>query len=77
LYEGDDLFFVSGMQFDREMRRRSYWASWCGLTFLNADQLASVPALNESANLSPPVKFHPAGTIQGVDITPSGVLGSD
>jgi hypothetical protein len=65
------------MQFDREMRRRSFWASWCGLALLNADRLASVPAFDEIVNSSLPAKLHPAGSIRGIDITPNGVLSSD
>jgi hypothetical protein len=56
-----------GMQFDREMRRRSFWASWC--TFiLGSNQLNPSCVFEKVADLPLPAKFGRGGSIQGVDL---------
>jgi hypothetical protein len=57
-----------GMQFDREMRRRSFWASWCSF-IIGSNKLDPYRVFERVANLPLPAKFGRGGSIQGVDLT--------
>ncbi|KAH7092166.1 hypothetical protein FB567DRAFT_516651 [Paraphoma chrysanthemicola] len=56
-----------GMQFDREMRRRSFWASWCSF-IIGSSQLDPCRIFARVANLPLPAKFGRGGSIQGVEL---------
>ncbi|KAF1975360.1 hypothetical protein BU23DRAFT_597899 [Bimuria novae-zelandiae CBS 107.79] len=58
----------SGLRFDREIRRRSFWASWCTMC-LGSDNLSSEQLLASAVGLPLPARFEPGGSIQGVDLT--------
>jgi hypothetical protein len=57
-----------GMQFDREMRFRSFWASWCSFN-LSSEQLDPFRVFEQVADLLLPAKFGKGGSIQGVDLS--------
>jgi hypothetical protein len=58
-----------GMQFDREMRRRSFWASWC--TFIiGSNYLDPSHIFERVSNLPLPARFGKGGSVQGVELTP-------
>jgi hypothetical protein len=67
LYEESTSPANPGMQFDREMKRRSFWASWCshiiGSSGLNPSQV-----FKRVANLPLPARFTKGGSIQRVDL---------
>jgi hypothetical protein len=57
-----------GMQFDREMRRRSFWASWCSF-IIGSNRLDPCRFLERVANLPLPARFGRGGSVQGVILT--------
>jgi hypothetical protein len=57
-----------GMQFDREMRRRSFWASWCS-SIIGSDGLNPSQVFERVANLPVPARFDKGGSIQRILIT--------
>lgn len=57
-----------GMQFDREMRRRSFWTSWCSF-ILGSKQLDPIRVFDRVADLPLPAKFGKGGSIRGVEFT--------
>jgi hypothetical protein len=67
LYEDEDIGLKSpSLKFDREIRRRAFWASWATIC-LHSEEL---PRIHESAaGLPLPAKFGPGGSIQGVELT--------
>lgn len=67
LQEPNESYPNRSLQFDREIRRRSFWASWCSMCFGSEDFSAS--QLCESAvGLPLPARFSEGGSIQGVDL---------
>jgi hypothetical protein len=67
LYEETTLQANPGMQFDREMRRRSFWASWCS-QILGGSGLDPSQVFQRVANLPLPARFGKGGSIQRVDL---------
>jgi hypothetical protein len=67
LYENEDTDLTNpSLKFDREIRRRSFWASWATMC-LHSEE---IPRIHESAaGLPLPAKFGPGGSIQGVELT--------
>jgi hypothetical protein len=57
-----------GMQFDREMRRRSFWASWCSF-ILGSKQLDPIRVFERVTDLPLAAKFSKVGSIRGVELT--------
>jgi hypothetical protein len=55
------------MQFDREMRRRAFWASWC-THCLNGNQVDSSRVYDGAALLPLPASFGKGGSIAGVQL---------
>ncbi|KAF2442520.1 hypothetical protein P171DRAFT_474863 [Karstenula rhodostoma CBS 690.94] len=66
LYENEDPTLMNpSLKFDREIRRRSFWASFASMC-LHSEE---VPRIHESAaGLPLPAKFGPGGSIQGVEL---------
>jgi hypothetical protein len=60
-----------GLQFDREIKRRSFWASWCSF-IIGSNQLDPSHVFERVANLPLPAKFNKGGSIQGVELSRSG-----
>jgi hypothetical protein len=56
-----------GMQFDREMRRRSLWTTWCSF-FTSGNQLDPSRVYDRVTNLPLPARFGKGESIQGVDL---------
>ncbi|OCK82499.1 hypothetical protein K432DRAFT_433461 [Lepidopterella palustris CBS 459.81] len=54
------------MQFDREMRRRCFWASWCSCC-IGSKQLDFSRACERVTGLPLPAKFEKGGSVQGVE----------
>ncbi|KAL5450969.1 hypothetical protein PMIN07_008719 [Paraphaeosphaeria minitans] len=66
LYENGDPALVNpSLKFDREIRRRSYWASW-GTMCLHSEEI--VQRYNRARGLPLPAEFGPGGSIQGVEL---------
>ncbi|KAF2500912.1 hypothetical protein BU16DRAFT_185557 [Lophium mytilinum] len=57
----------SGLQFDREMRRRNFWGAWCSFC-IGSDQLDSSRACERVTGLPLPAKIAPGGSLQGVEL---------
>jgi hypothetical protein len=55
------------MQFDREMRRRCFWASWCSFC-IGSTQLYSSGACERVMGLPLPAKFKKGGSVKGVEL---------
>ncbi|KAI9744383.1 MAG: hypothetical protein M1818_001912 [Claussenomyces sp. TS43310] len=55
------------MQFDREMRRRCFWATWCS-SCIGSNQLDSTSACERVTGLPLPGKFETGGSVQGVGL---------
>lgn len=55
------------MQFDREMRRRSFWASWYSFC-IGSTQLDSSTACESVAGLPLPATFEKGGSVRGVEL---------
>lgn len=53
------------MQFDREMRRRSFWANWCSFC-IGSTQLDSSRACESVAGLPLPATYETGGSVRGV-----------
>lgn len=76
LYEPEDLPPNLSLRFDREIRRRSFWASWCSICLGDADLICSQLCGN-ATNLPLPAQFGERGSIQGVDLTIGSQLDSN
>lgn len=55
------------MQFDREMRRRCFWANWCSVC-IGGQQLDSFNACESVVGLPLPAKFEGKGSVQGAEL---------
>jgi hypothetical protein len=55
------------MQFDREMRRRCFWASWCSFC-IGSNHLDSSRACERVTALPLPAKFEKGGSVQGLEL---------
>ncbi|KAF2685877.1 hypothetical protein K458DRAFT_442200 [Lentithecium fluviatile CBS 122367] len=76
LYEVASASMNRGMQFEREMRRRSFWASWCSFC-IGSKQLDSNRVCERAAGLPLPAKYETGGSIQGVELTLGGKMNLD
>ena len=66
----------ASLQFDREIRRRSFWASWCSMC-LGSEDFSSAQLCETAVGLPLPAQFGEGGSIQGVDLTIGPQLSRD
>lgn len=69
LYESENPNLLNpSLKFDREIRRRSFWACW-STACLDSEDLYSRHIHETAAGLPLPARFGAGGSIQGVDLT--------
>jgi hypothetical protein len=73
LYEDVASPLTPAMQFDREMRRRSFWATWCS-QIIGGSGLDPAQVYERVANIPLPARLGKGGSIQRVEVQPSGKL---
>jgi hypothetical protein len=56
-----------GIQFDREIKRRSFWAGWCSL-IIGSTQLDASRVFERVCDLPLPARFASGGSIQRVEL---------
>ncbi|KAF2814558.1 uncharacterized protein BDZ99DRAFT_515346 [Mytilinidion resinicola] len=66
----------SNMKFEREMRRRSFWAAWCSFC-IGSDQSDTSRACERVIGLPLPAKFERGGLLQSVELKLSQKMEAD